>query len=486
MRKIATFVLSPFIFRESRSYQSNFKVSSSLELENRDYTKCTDGNNQTISCKSAIDEKETQQTTFVVSKAKTATFMLYWPSITTFTLVQGWNQNTTVEFKAAVNEVVNKNPILTGRASKKGTFIDAQIIITTGAFPTASHEFVNVLDYTNTTTSSFMCAVPDLCKMDEKQILHFMDDFIAPIVPKAESVIESISNGSPLFYIDLALLPGGYACYVIKMSHCVGDGVCYFKITEQINHCFNGSSKKDHDLIDWINEDISKHEVYPSRFSPKDAQIMYGFPFLLGMLRNFCNMHKQQKGYFLLSKKKIQEKKKEYMSKFDINVSTNDIITTAVCEANLSTDLFAFTMNMRSLHCRYGGNYHNEVPFSKQAVLLNNEEDNTLSSLSTPLIRANPPAFREIIKKGYYYDRDEIPICPFILGTVGRISSLASIQKLVLKDDMKLICHAMLSSFVSNVPMDTAFVSSMDDKCFVVLHNFRAINEKGLLNEISM
>lgn len=127
-----------------------------------------------------------------------------------------------------------------------------------------------------------------------------------------------------------------------------------------------------------------------------------------------------------------------------------------------------------SFSCDTIGNFHNEVPFPKVAVLSNNTH-------------ASPIAFRELIKRGYYYDTDEIPACPFVLGTVGRISSLATIQKLILhKDDMKVVCHAMLSSFVSNVPMDTAFISSMDDDCIVVLHNFRVVNDTGLLSEIAM
>lgn len=426
------------------------------------------------------EHENTDPFTFIANQGKTANFMLYWPSLTTFTLVDRWNDTTTKEFKAAVNKVVNQNPILTGRASKTGIFNNVKIMITSGSFPTNSHDFVNDLSLFDYNSSAIL---PDLSRLNETEILHFMDDNIAPIVPKIDSVIESISNGSPLFGIDLIHLPDGYACYVVKMSHCVGDGVCYFKIVEQINHYFNNHKKKKHkDDIEWTNEAISTHEVFPARFSPRDAQTMYGFPFILGLLRNFYNIRKQKKGYFLLSKKKIQEKKKEFISLHNTNVSTNDIITTALCEANMATDIFAFTMNMRSLHCHYGGNFHNEVPFPKKAILSNSQKSATLHNTRS---HSNPKAFREILKRGFYYDTDEIPVCPFILGTVGRISSLATIQKLILKDkEMKVVCHAVLSSFVTNVPMDTAFISSMNEECFVVLHNFRELDENGLLDKI--
>jgi hypothetical protein len=467
------------IEQENRSRKNNHLDNNTEKCET------SDNNNDGTST-----EDEQHPSIFISNQGKTANFMLYWPSITTFTLVKGWNETITKQFKDAVNNVVNKNPILTGRASKTGSFNNVKIMITSGAFPTKTHDYVNeiglVLDGADTdakneplSSSGFVRGIPNLDDMNETQILSFMDDFIAPIVPKVDSVIQSITNASPLFSIDLIHLSDGYACYVVKMSHCVGDGNCYFKIMEQINHEFNNHVKKDKDCIEWTNKEIATHEIFPTRFSSKDAEIMYGFPFILGLLRNFYHIRKQKKGYLLLSKKKILEKKKEFVSIFHGNVSTNDIITTALCEANLSTDIFAFTMNMRSLHCNYGGNFHNEVPFAKKAVLSYNN--------STSQSHANPRAFREMLKRGFYYNTDEVPACPFVLGTVGRISSLATIQKLILNKDMKLICHSMLSSFVSNVPMDTAFISLMDDDCFVVLHNFRDINVKsGLLREISI
>jgi hypothetical protein len=250
---------------------------------------------------------------------------------------------------------------------------------------------------------------------------------------------------------------------------------------DRINQIFNKKrdAKKGHHIIEWRDEQIANHEIFPEKFSSRDRQIMYGLPFVLGLLRNVYNIKKQKKGYFLLSKQKIQNKKKEFVSMFHGNVSSNDIITSALVEANLATEIFAFTMNMRSLHCNFGGNYHNEVPFPKKAVLFSHSSNNGQHI-------ANPRAFRDLLKKGFYFERDELPMCPFVLGTVGRVSSLASVQKLILKEDMTLVCHCVLSSFVSNIPMDTAFISSMNEKCFVVLHNFRDVNYGGLLSEISL
>jgi hypothetical protein len=48
----------------------------------------------------------------------TAQFMPYWPSISTCTLVSGWNDQTTIHFIDAVEEVIRRNPVLTGKAIK--------------------------------------------------------------------------------------------------------------------------------------------------------------------------------------------------------------------------------------------------------------------------------------------------------------------------------------------------------------------------------
>jgi hypothetical protein len=178
-------------------------------------------------------------------------------------------------------------------------------------------------------------------------------------------------------------------------------------------------------------------------------------------------MDKQMKSYIILDKHKVSQKKKELTATGQGHVSDNDIITSALCQANGSSDIFAFAMNMRDRHCHYGGNFHNEVPFAKQHAL-------------------EPQMFRTIVKNGYDFDTDQIPICPFIFGRSGRISSLASIQKLIETEETdSIICHAMLSSFVQNVPMDTAFIISMNSQSYVVLHNFRAIDtETGLIHDL--
>ena len=168
-------------------------------------------------------------------------------------------------------------------------------------------------------------------------------------------------------------------------------------------------------------------------------QKAYGVPFFLGLLRNALHIKRQRKEYLVLSRDKIDKKRYELLSQSSSNsghLSANDIITSALCQANKSSSVFAFTMNMRDRHNHLGGNFHNEIPFLKSAS-------------------AKPFAFRNIIKNEYYYESDHLPTLPFLFGQVGRISSIFSVQKLIHCDDsMEVLCHSMLSSFVQNVQYD--------------------------------
>uniref|UniRef100_A0A7S3KVX1 Diacylglycerol O-acyltransferase n=1 Tax=Amphora coffeiformis TaxID=265554 RepID=A0A7S3KVX1_9STRA len=432
----------------------------------------------------------TLSSTIVSNQGQTANFMLYWPSITTFTLLSGWTSEHTQRLKAAVDAVVQRNPILTGRAEKTSGLFGGRtkVSIQCGKFLVGQHAFVKEFDYGS--ISRYM--PPDsLESLSPKELIHFMDQNLSPLVPPAESVIESTQSGNPLFQIDLITLPaGGYACYAMRLSHCVGDGVTYYNLMNEINHFFHHPQRqvvddddddvdKHHDpppLLHWTAPDIATHEIWPSRYSSVDVQKAYGFPFLLGLLRNVWHMEqRQKKDYLVLSKAKIEVQKRALVDKTQHgHLSSNDIITAAVYGANQSSDVFCFSMNMRQLPTsrHYGLNFHNEVPFSKAEVA------------------NNPNAFRTLLKRGYCYDTNQLPVWPFVAGRVGRLSSLATIQHLIIVDknnvSSEVIFHGLLTSYADNMPLDAAFITAMNDEYFLVSHNFRELNANAspLLRDI--
>lgn len=405
----------------------------------------------------------------VVNTAETATFMLAWPSIATFTLVQGWkndDEEYSRKLKQAVNTIIDRNPILAGKAQmmiSQTFFPKVEISITPNAFPTSKHDFFHEIHIYSTK------AFKSISEMSETEILSFMDREIAPLIPKLKSVLDLILGQKQLFDVHLIHLPGSYACYVVQMAHCIGDGVTYYNIMNEINRAFHNEDVVI--PIDWRNEAIRTHEVFPQRFSRRDKDRAYGLAFFLGILKNVWNMKKERKiGYIILDKEKVETMRKVLLSKKDHDyLSANDIITSALCEANQSSDIFAFTMSMRGLHNRHlGGNFHNEIPFPRKIAM-------------------DPNQFRKILRKGFYYESNQIPLCPFVLGRVGRISNIATVQKLIQSENLQVLCHTMLSAFVENVPLDTAFICSMNHKhgSYVILHNFCDLHlDRGLIKDL--
>jgi hypothetical protein len=322
------------------------------------------------------------------------------------------------------------------------------------SFRLEEHSFVHVVHITDW-NSSF----PSPAHLSDMNLLQYLDTHISPFIQTLGSVDHLISSSSPLFGVDLVILPDGFASYVMKMAHCIGDGVTYYNIMDQIHHIFNNdfsrNSVSNSKNIDWTSPLISSHEIFPKYFSSCDIQKSYGLPFFLGLVYNTLFEPRDNKGYFLLCKDKVDHQRKEYGARDEMHLSPNDIITAALCEINTSTDIFAFTMDARDRHGKHlGGNYHCEIPFDRR-------------------FGSNPRNFRQILKSGSYYQRDQLPWLPFFQGRVGRISSLATIQKLVSSDEIKIQCHSMLASFLENIPMDAAFITEMNNSTYVVLHNFR-------------
>lgn len=178
-------------FSSYSSMKSSTSPNTELFSSSSEYLR----NHETI-----VSNKDMHSIEIIANEGRTASFMLYWPSITTFTLVDGWKNDTFSELQSAVKEVVDMNPILTGRVTKSG-WPQNKITVRTGAYPSESHEFV-----TNIDVSSENQNIPNIRALDETQLLRFMDDFIAPRVSKSHSVLELIQNGNPLFGLSTKII----------------------------------------------------------------------------------------------------------------------------------------------------------------------------------------------------------------------------------------------------------------------------------------
>ena len=412
-----------------------------------------------INTKGEITAETPDVPDYIAHNAPKSTYLiLSSPAIASFVLVKGWSQESLETFTNAVNTVVSANPILTGRATcPKNWWKEPEIGIITGAFQPEYHNFVETIDKTQ--------HVPTPKGLSTTDQLEYIERHVARHVGDLDSTLQQIYNKAPLFDAKVVLLPDNYACIYIKMSHCIGDMMTYYEILDQVSTVDKGGAILP---INWDNPLKAKHEIFPEELSKRDLNRLYGIPFLAGLASHVPFMPFRKKEYMLLSDEKIKAAKASYKAKGITGVSSNDIITAALCDANRSTDIFALTRSMRGvsqgLGLRDGGNLHCEIPFQRCAG-------------------RNPLVIKDIIEKGRYFEPDEVPAWSSWTGKVGRLSNCIVPMNRMSFGGCKPLCYCPSKSFLDFTPLDTAIIFRAAKGQDAVLHNFEKVNKKSKLLE---
>jgi len=407
-----------------------------------------------------INNEEETTIKYIAHAAPQSTYLiLNSPAIASFVLVKGWkNKESLQSLTAAVQSVVEHNPVLSGRATcAKNWWKDPTITIEMNGGTQKGQSFVTVMDKSN--------ALPKLPE-DTACQLAYIDKHITPLVGKTDSTLHQIETKSPLFEVKVVLLPDNYACIYSKMSHCIGDFVTYYELLDQISALDKGDTAKP---INWDNPLKKDHEIFPEDLSRRDLERLYGIPFILGLATHMPVMPFRKQRVLLLSEDKVKEKKKELKEKGYKGMTSNSIITAALCDANRSTDIFAMTRSMRGitpgLGLRDGGNLHCEIPFQRCAG-------------------RNPLVIQDIVEKGKYFEPGEVPFWSSVTGKVGRISNCVVPMNHMSFGGCQPICYCPAKSFLDFTPLDTAVIFRVSKGQDAVLHNFQNMKTSGMLNDL--
>ena len=398
------------------------------------------------------------------------------PAIAGVTLVEHWNGNATQTLALAVDQMVKRNPILRGRVHIKRN----QLWITTD---------LNASDTTTTTTTKqeyfrileTPLDAPDFSKIHNPQeTLALLQERILPCFDKCELTATQISKKLPLFQVTLVLLPGNCAAYAMHCSHAIGDGFTFFQLVKELSMTANGLPIDQHP-IEWNCPAKATHEFSPAHASFRDAHITYGPAMMLGALRNYPFLNSRQASFLLLDKNRVNSKKRALRTTLNCtDISANDVITSALCEACQSSDLFLFTENVRHnggpIPLRAGGNFLVEVPVSKRTAV-------------------HPDQLRNVVRNGNggggscngEYAPNRLPMGPFVTGRTGRITSLASVAESSATFNhghSKVVCTVPLASFIAQLPMDVGVIFRYDQAHWGVLHNFARFEPSDSLNDL--
>jgi hypothetical protein len=232
-------------------------------------------------------------------------------------------------------------------------------------------------------------------------------------------------------------------------------------------------------LIDWNHPSKATFECFPESFSHRDRRIAYGFPFYIGLFRNFRRLiNPTYKKLMVMRRDRIEQVKKEYLKKCPQGtiISANDLITAGLCQSCHSTDIFSFPLNMRGrkedmMDQMAAGYLCCEIPFPRTAAL-------------------EPIGMRQIVSERKFYDTDELPEEPFFQGKNGRVSNFASITS----DDMfekgpsglEILCNCLPVNFFEIFPIDVCMIFAMDSQHIGVMHNFDKFSENKMLDEMTV
>ena len=376
--------------------------------------------------------------------------VMFFHTIETYTLAQGFTQEHRQALQGAVTQVVKANPILMGQVTlEKGC-----LYLTPNAFSLENHVFFEEMDVSDQVPSSFQ-----FTDENHNDNIQFMTDSIVPLVKHQRGTGRSeVKNKSPLFSFTLFALTESIICYKMSLSHLIGDGSTYYALMDQVNSALN---KEPIEPIHWDNPLAKTCGVLPDQCSERDRSRRTGLPILMCLLRNLPSVPFRKRKCFFFDQKAIDEKKLSLVNRKQHDfLSTNDIIMSALCRMNRTAKLFSMAINRRGrtrgVTDRDGGIF-------------------IVCPLFDPEAGKDPNVIRQVVKRGAYFEPDQLPLRPYLQGEMCGVTNWASLTTFLNVRGVKTLCHMPCPASVG-VLTDGCIIFKVKDDCTAVCCNFPVHN----------
>ena len=154
-------------------------------------------------------------------------------------------RNLAQELKAAVDKVVEANPFLSARVVKK----DNRFFLEPGVHKDCFFKVV---------PPPKEC--PLIGSLDLKQKLHFLQSLESNFTDPGNALF-TLKSGCQVFLVELMTFPEPYVCFVIHLSHLVGDAKTKYDIVSQLNAILRGQPLPV--KLDWESPARSNFELLP-------------------------------------------------------------------------------------------------------------------------------------------------------------------------------------------------------------------------------
>ncbi|CAK9041762.1 unnamed protein product [Durusdinium trenchii] len=341
------------------------------------------------------------------------------------------------ELKAGVDKLVEANPFLSARVVKK----DGRMLVEPGAH---SDCFFKVVDPPK--------ECPLIGSLDLKGKLEFLRNLEQHFTPPG-TALTTVKNGTQVFLVELMTFPEPFVCFVIHLSHLVGDAKTLYDLVGQLNAFL---AKQTPNTLDWESPVRQSFELLPLSLKDRQKVSTWGF---FGWLAQLICGPLRQNHVLLLSKQQIAKEKESRKAPKVEFLSSNDIITAALSRAIKNSYIMNIAVNMREKQCsgkgipgNVAGNYWYSFPMDHQAA-------------------SDPNAIRESLSKLEYYNENEIPCWPFFRGRYSFITSWTSFTRQLEVDGLKVECHAVHGNFLRENPTNVAVVFHAAPEILALSHN---------------
>jgi len=228
------------------------------------------------------------------------------PAVATMQLCTGWNEEVHEHLKAALQKVMDQNPIFTGKLVMR----DGRYCVLPGFYTLKDLFLVKEGPSTSVPTSTL-------------ERIPFMQQVLEPLLATHLGTgLEQLAEGSPLLRMEVLTLSDGMACICLAISHSVVDGMAYYHVMKLINDARQG---KEISPMQW--------EVPEQHEKPPEWSALPMLPGILSKLatRKLTGFKSNPINSFIVDADECA-KLKESLKGDCAFLSTNDVVTAAMAE----------------------------------------------------------------------------------------------------------------------------------------------------------
>jgi len=228
------------------------------------------------------------------------------PAPAALQLCSGWNDEVHQHLQAALQKVIDQNPVFTGKLVKK----DGRYCVLPGFYTLKDLLFVK---------DGPSIFVPTRAL----ERVTFMQEVLEPcLAADLGNGLKQLAEASPVLRMEVLTLPGGMACICLAISHSVVDGAAYHHVVQLISDALQGKAITP-----------MKWEVTENPFGFNMLSVLALVPGLLAKLayRKLTGFKSHPINSFVINADECAQLKKSLKGDCAF-LSTNDVVTAAMAE----------------------------------------------------------------------------------------------------------------------------------------------------------